>query len=78
MASNLSGIVKPITQRRNRVASERSRPRFNSMIGADAVNVMTYQIHRYPAELVDVVAQMPRIRFEKRSPRSKEGFNPEA
>jgi hypothetical protein len=25
------------------------------MIGADAVNVMTYQIHRYPAELVDVV-----------------------
>jgi acetyltransferase len=25
------------------------------MIGADAVKVMTYQIHRYPAELVDVV-----------------------
>jgi hypothetical protein len=24
------------------------------------------------------IAQMPRIRFEKRSPRSKEGFNPEA
>jgi hypothetical protein len=31
------------------------------MIGADAVNVMTYQINRYPAELVDVVHLSERV-----------------
>src|ERR1700720_1257875 len=31
------------------------------MIGAAAVNVMTYQINRYPAELVDVVHLSERV-----------------
>ena len=42
------------------------------MIGADAVNVMTYQINRYPAELVDVVHLSERVVIRPVLPQDRE------
>jgi RimJ/RimL family protein N-acetyltransferase len=42
------------------------------MIGAAAVNVMTYQINRYPAELVDVVHLSERVVIRPVLPQDRE------
>ncbi len=44
----------------------------NAMIGADTVNVMTYQINRYPAELVDVVHLSERVVIRPVLPQDRE------